>query len=1333
MSYTPPTEVVDASWVGAAAYTTPINPHAAWWGTTDNGVGIRRLSPHGWGSHAVQPAKLFHGWEYVPPFRDLDGHWSGAAAYTSPDTVVSAGWVRAAGGAQYLVGVSADDTSTFGEPQVSNDRELPLDGWDSFAGGDALVEQVFLCDGSWLGAALYVPPGPEIVHGWWSGALAGAVFPIGVRGWSFGTLSIINKAAQVRPPSIDSALELGAATVWNWRQYANVDGLNANAFGVAYVQGGVKFVTPPGLQSFASGGHAVINTTANRTLVPAGIAPPIVLIGGVNYQIPPPTVSPRFLRPSGIYGTKAGIPRVQFPPQPLGWLASAFGYPVVEYKTKIVQPTGIAGYGESFPRVADRARKVFHSASAVTTVFGDVQVRAKNFRVSVPGLLSLEMSPWTEVRNTRRILTVTGISAPSVGTGTNAQNKTPSIAPPGFETLQFGRLGYMVVGWRVRSVAPSGIPVPFFQFGGPSLWQTPSFTPFGIAAPEVPAPTVWPAVRRITAVGSDMQRVSSPTVWFSYRFIVAEGRGIAGGSYGTARVEHDRRGIDMLGATFMAFGTAWVSRGLRAVAPLGIPDPLLSLHQIGGTRYLGAVGFEATRWLTRITPENREIFPKTFGAEYGWPTVQSRKRPVFPAGIRTYLEEGQHWGTARVWNLRQVVTMYEDQESGLWPLPWPQWTAIENRNKVMRASGFNAGRVGGAVVANNARLVQPSGIDHPVLPEYQKTGAVTHRVRPLPLDGIEAPLMSRWIVVHNRARPLLPQGFAATLPGQAEVINLRRFYRMQGFYATEFGYPFVADRVRTLSFESRYGIQPPRIELPTVHLHTRYVEPPSISAPEVGNAALTIFFRRITPRWTHRDFFGDPFVKNKTPELHTRGRVSEEWGGATVRLQWRPILAMGASTQLFGQARVADRRQRVDVPGANFMVVSDKVTVRRFGEDPVATQYIDLRKFTMNADNAQVELDDGFGIPYPWPSMGTPDLLKGYIFHGKGPGQDHDMLTMGRPTVSANGIRVEPGIFDFYIGEPLVSLRKRRIDAPSIGQLIVDGSDIVGSMGSWGKARRSPHTVDAVMEAPAQAMRNHNMNPTSLHPVHRSVTFGQTRVSVWNGSIRPNGIAASGALGTPGTTWGVGVPSLINKRQHLAPTGTLMQRIGWPVIPGPQSIIIEEPIAQHAMGTPKVAPPPYVGPSYIRAGAISFQSFGQPLVDHRHRTLRPSGWFSQVVTASFGGSGGTGGYMPQTLTVGPRRPTIPSGYDAAGYGTHWVSLRVREVQATGHDSFVSEYDYQNFAKRMRVRNANDSWGGRRSVLTHGHQSSRVGAPGVRPGTHYIRPDGNSDQYRKGAF
>lgn len=1152
----------------------------------------------------------------------------------------------------------------------------------------------------------------------------------GIGPGGFGTASVVNTTRVVSAHGVVFTV-VGTASIWNWVQYRGLQGFNAAIFGAPYVQGGVKFVTPSGLLSFASGAHTVINTTANRTLVPPGIAPPTVLIAGVNYQLPPPNVSPRFLRPTAIYGTAPGFPRVQFPPQPLGWLSSDFGSPVVEYKTKIVQPAGIASFAEGFPRVADRARKVFHAASAVTAVFGDVQVRVKNFRVLVPGLLSLEMSPWAEARNTRRVLPVVGIPAPGVGAGTTAHNKTPSIAPSGFDSSEFGRPGHMVVGWRIRSVNPSGVPVPFPSFGLPSLWQTPSLSPAGLAAPAVPAPTIWPAIRSVMAAGTNMQALPSPTVWFSYRHVVAQGFGIAGTSYGTARIEHDRRGIAMLGAGYMAFGTAWVSRRVRMLAPSGIPDVLLSKHQVGGTRWLGPEGFEATRWLTRITPESREVFPATITAAYGMPTVQNKVRPVFLTGIRTYPDDWRHWGVAKVWNRRQIIAMFEDQESGLWPLPWPQWTAIENRNKAIGGIGFNAGRFGGPLVANNARLLHPSGVAHPTLPEYQKTGSVTHRVRPLPVDGIEPPPMPRWAVVHNAARPLLPQGAVATLWGQTELVNLRRFRRVEGFYSTEFGYPMVADRIRTLSFESRYGIAPPRIELPRLQLHTRYVEPPGIAEPQMGNAALTVFFRRATPRWTHRELFGDPFVWNKTPELRTRGRASDEYGDTFVRLEWRPVAPEGRDTQLFGLARISDRRQRVDVPGMTHTVVSDKVTVRRFGEDPVATQYIDLRDFVRSPNGDLVESDSGFGIPYPWPAMGTPDLLKGYVFHKDGfGGSVHDMVLWGRPTVHANSIRVEPGIFDFYVGEPFVSLRRRQINTTTLGQLINPSSGIT-TMGSWGLPRISPHTIYAVVEATQQAKRNHFVGETILYPVNDGARVGHPKVTKWNNAVEPHGIPGSGALGSFGY-WGVGSPRLVNMRQYIAPYGTLMQRIGWPVVPGPQSIVIEVPITGYAAGTPTVARPPYIGPQTLRPAASSFQMFGQSKVEFRNRTVRPSGWASQLLGDSWRNAT-MGVNMPQGLHVGPKNLHHQVGFDAAGYGVHWVSLRVRELQAKGHDSFLSEYDLESFAQRMRVRNANDAWAGRRAVASHGHRSSHVGAPSVRPGTHYIRPDGNADQYRKGAF
>lgn len=340
----------------------------------------------------------------------------------------------------------------------------------------------------------------------------------------------------------------------------------------------------------------------------------------------------------------------------------------------------------------------------------------------------------------------------------------------------------------------------------------------------------------------------------------------------------------------------------------------------------------------------------------------------------------------------------------------------------------------------------------------------------------------------------------------------------------------------------------------------------------------------------------------------------------------------------------------------------------------------------------------------------------------------HDMVLWGRPTVHANGIRVEPGIFDFYVGEPFVSLKRRRIDTLTIGQLVTPSSRL-GNMGSWGLPRISPHTIYAVLEATEQAKLNHFTGETTLYPVNDGVRVGHPSVTKWNNAIEPHGIPGSGALGSFGY-WGVGFPRLVNLRQYVAPYGTLMQRIGWPSIPGPQDILIEEPIGGHVVGTPHVSPPPYSGPLTLYPEAFEATAGGSASVDLLNRTLLPDGWASE----EFGKEDPLGSVnMPQGLYVGPPNLHQQDGFDSAEFGIQWVSLWVRDLQPKGHDSFLSEYDIENFAKRMRVRNANDSWGGRRSVLTHGHQSSRVGAPGVRPGTHYIRPDGNSDQYRKGAF
>ena len=39
----------------------------------------------------------------------------------------------------------------------------------------------------------------------------------------------------------------------------------------------------------------------------------------------------------------------------------------------------------------------------------------------------------------------------------------------------------------------------------------------------------------------------------------------------------------------------------------------------------------------------------------------------------------------------------------------------------------------------------------------------------------------------------------------------------------------------------------------------------------------------------------------------------------------------------------------------------------------------------------------------------------------------------------------------------------------------------------------------------------------------------------------------------------------------------------------------------------------------------------------------------------------------------------------------------------------------------------------RVLMPGGFVDTRMGTPNVRPGVHFIRPDGNSDQFRKGVL
>ena len=95
-------------------------------------------------------------------------------------------------------------------------------------------------------------------------------------------------------------------------------------------------------------------------------------------------------------------------------------------------------------------------------------------------------------------------------------------------------------------------------------------------------------------------------------------------------------------------------------------------------------------------------------------------------------------------------------------------------------------------------------------------------------------------------------------------------------------------------------------------------------------------------------------------------------------------------------------------------------------------------------------------------------------------------------------------------------------------------------------------------------------------------------------------------------------------------------------------------------------------------------------------------------------------------------PTIPNGFASEIFGKTGISLRVRDVGVIGFDSFISEMDISNFKGRMKVTLV------KKPVIIEPKEielqsfgDTAYGTPGIRLKVHYIRPDGNSDQYRKG--
>ena len=1143
------------------------------------------------------------------------------------------------------------------------DRYLTVSGFDSFSTGASIVRN----DRAYLK-----------LQGWSSSAFSGMA-------------DIVNVSRQLYPTGIFDQ-QLGKPRTFNSRQYAPLQGNNQSLYGIAYVQGGVKQLVHYGHNSLTIGSLAVTNTTANQNIVPYGIARTAI--------VPAPIVTPHMIYARGIYGTAFGSAKAVPTPvlQQKGLNHFEAGKTTIWYHTRPLATTGFESYETGYPKVFDPTQFIQPSAFNRTAVFGDTYAKNVWTFVKAAGAIdSAIVSQWSVVENRDRAYIARGFLSQAFGNQL-IKNKSPSIFFNGLPAPIFYN---QAIGYRIRKVSPTGF--DRLGLGSHTVIKTPELKPNGLLATQFGTQWVSNRTRHIEQYGRDYSATGTPIVWFRFRYARPNSWQSSRFSLG-ATVTHGVREIIGQGFIRQSYGNAWLSRGIRLLEPQSIYKEYPSNHYVGRHQEIKPVGYIATLFGTRIIPEIQGVYPLGFAGVFGQTVAFLQTQHLKPKGYFSTGDQAFRWGRQIVQNSVQYIVQDYAGDNGLVPPKWSEWTAIENRNKTIGAIGTPMQRFGYAQVDNNATLIEPQGL---IATRFDKS-MIAYRIRYVPLQGIEPPYMSDWLIVHNAARVIKPSGEVQSLFGNADIVKTRRYLdRIGRIESFEAGTPMIAYRIRTIDIEKRYSIAPPSIRLPTVDLYTRYVEFNGYETAKYGSPSLSIHFRIITPRWTHAEKSGSPAIRNVTPELLTRGHDSSEFGQTNLRTQWRNVAAQGDALTLFGLLKISDTKQHISVRGFIDSLASQKHVLTQGESAPYSLQYIYLNDEN-NSNNGQ-----GKGI-YQF-GAGRPSFNQNVLYH-----RGHRSSSFGTAFMWSNNIVVDSGIAIDGVPKTLIVSNKNNI-------ISLDGKGMYYKMVA-GTPRVTPHTIYATTEASEQAQRN---NPAigRLHKVgeydygHASSRVGRPFVESTIRTIRPSPFYYASVFGRA---------SLDLKTKKVSVNGFRLSRFGLPSIPFTlQTIGLRAGIYGTFFGAVAVTRPPYTGPQYIDLKGVYSTLFGATYADNYIRHLNARGSDSLAMGQS---KHPDTPFMWQGLRIGERVPLIIGAGDTSRHGLTWISLRVREIGVEGFNAFRSEYELSNFKEHMTVKNADKKLPVIMRIEATGiNPSNSIGYQDVKLGQYYIRPDGNSDQFRKGGY
>lgn len=872
---------------------------------------------------------------------------------------------------------------------------------------------------------------------------------------------------------------------------------------------------------------------------------------------------------------------------------------------------------------------------------------------------------------------------------------------------QSSKFGTLAISTLQSYIAPVGVNA--FEYGDTHISNKDiGLQPIGIASTSQPAsPTIMNWARKIIAGGIRHGVAGEPKVWHRYRIVSPEALlSMSIGSGLTAT--HGVREVIGVGKPNDLYGTAWISHSPRFINVSSVIKDTRSNHMVGGTQTLQPPGYVATLFGERIIPVGANIYPLGLDTEWGLADVGLHTRYVGPRGYNSFGElAGDRWGHNKIYNAVQYIDQYYQGDSGLVPPKWSDWQSIENRNKIIGAVGSISQKFGYNQVDNGATILSPSGITPPVSARND-VSLIAYAIRTIALEGIDSFVSESWGVVYNGARVISPIGDVQTLMGDdAGIVSNRRYYNNVGrIDSLEAGAPAIGYRIRGVDIEPRYSIGPPQIELPTVFLYTRYIDLVGLDSEKHGLPDLSIHFNNIAPSWSHSNRFGYPILHNVTPTLYGAGHDSSEFGDTSIRTQWRDLLAQGSNTALIGLLKISDTKQELEVRGLYAGGFSLQHKVIKLGTNPYVTQNVWHNNESNNGEG------DGYGSDEL--AFGKPGINQNVL----APNSIVNPSPFGSISVRTNTISVDGGYFGNSISSKLSIFNKSNF-------LSVNGIDAQIAVG---KPRLSPHTIWAVVEAPEQAKRNHDTG--GLHYVGETRTkpagfvVGRPSVESTIRTLAPYGFNAL-RNGDHDTAMSL---------QIIYPENFRLSRFGIPSIPfSLQSIGFREGIdASIEAGKPSIGPPPYNGPARIFSRGIESPGIGRLNIENKTRYPGISGFDALRMGHS---RANDTPYMWQSLRIGEFVPMAISGGVLTEFGTAWISLKIRDIQAVGADSFASDYNLSSFDDRMKVKYGEyrQPTPSKKEITPTGINSYSSGDSAIRLNQHFIRPDGNSDQFRKGGL